>query len=300
MPEISIIVPVYNVEQYLHQCLGSILAQTFTDFECILVNDCSSDNSPGICDEYAKIDGRIKVIHKPHNEGSSLARKTGFENSKGDYIIYVDSDDWIEINMIEKMYSLAVSDNYDMVYCDFYNHDMLNKVSYIKVPDLSNDFIMNIKLAILDNSPGGSLFNKLVRRKIYDKVVFPEYSIAEDKYITTQTLFFSKKIGYINAALYHYRYNMLSLMRQSSIKSEQRRDFEKRNNFKKIFDFLKSHSEDLSIFEPELSIRVKWIEKKNPVTLRRIIMEMLRFIVPVKIWGELKKMYYKSQSVEKI
>jgi len=296
MPTISIIVPIYNVAQYLRQCLDSILAQTFIDFECLLIDDYSSDGSPKICDEYAKKDERIKVIHKPYNEGSSLARKTGFENSKGDYIIYIDSDDWIEVDMIEKMYSLAVSENYDMVYCDFYIHDVVNKAHYEKVPELSNNFIMNIKLAVLDVSSGGSLWNKLIRREIYEKVVFPEYSIAEDKYITTQTLFFSKKIGYINAALYHYRYNMLSLMRQSSIKSEQRRHLEKLDNFKKIFDFLnENYGEDLSVFEPELSMRAKSIEEKNPVTLRKIILEIIRFIVPVKVWGELKKVYYKAK-----
>lgn len=92
--KISVIVPVYNVEKYLSRCIDSIISQTFSDFELILVDDGSTDSSGKICDEYGKKDGRVKVIHK-RNGGLSSARNCGLENAKGNYICFVDSDDWI-------------------------------------------------------------------------------------------------------------------------------------------------------------------------------------------------------------
>ena len=117
-PKISIIVPVYNVEPYLSRCLDSILNQTFAGFECILVDDCSTDNSPAICDEYARTDRRIRFIRNQQNQGSSLSRQIGLMQAVGDYILFVDSDDWIESIMAEEMYAKADNGNFDIVFCD--------------------------------------------------------------------------------------------------------------------------------------------------------------------------------------
>ena len=114
MPEISIIVPIYNVEQYLKRCVDSILAQTFKDFELILVDDGSPDSCPFICDEYARIDSRIKVIHKA-NGGLSDARNAGLEMAMGNYIAFVDSDDWIASDTYEYLYELIKKNKADVV-----------------------------------------------------------------------------------------------------------------------------------------------------------------------------------------
>ena len=103
MAEVSIIVPVYQVEKYIRQCIDSILAQTFTDFELILVDDGSKDNSGKICDEYAEKDKRIRVIHK-ENDGLSGARNKGLDNASGNYFMFVDGDDYISPNMAECLY----------------------------------------------------------------------------------------------------------------------------------------------------------------------------------------------------
>lgn len=108
MPKVSVIVPVYNVEKYLDRCIQSILNQTFTDFELILVNDGSPDNCGKICDEYAKKDNRVKVIHK-QNAGVSAARNTGIDKACGEYIMFVDSDDYIDLDMLKKMLSMSSS-----------------------------------------------------------------------------------------------------------------------------------------------------------------------------------------------
>lgn len=113
MPQISIIVPVYNVEKYLNRCVDSILNQTFKDFELILVNDGSKDKSGNICDEYEKKDSRVKVIHKP-NGGVSSARNTGIDNATGKYIMFVDSDDYIDSNMLSNMLK-TINNDIDLI-----------------------------------------------------------------------------------------------------------------------------------------------------------------------------------------
>ena len=119
MSTVSIIVPVYKVEDYIRECLDSILAQTYPYFELILVDDGSPDNCGRICDDYAKGDNRIKVVHKV-NGGLTSARNAGLEVAKGDWIMHVDGDDWIEPDMLEKMYAVAEKSQADIVYCDFY------------------------------------------------------------------------------------------------------------------------------------------------------------------------------------
>jgi len=257
MPEISIIIPIYNVERYLHQCLDSILAQTFVDFECILVDDCSSDSSSEICDEYAGKDERIKVIHNRVNIGSSLSRKNGFENSSGAYIQFIDSDDWIEIDMVEKMYSAAISGNYDITICDcFYEKNGFKEVIEQKFSGF--DKISIIK-DIISFRVRTYLCNKLVRRDLLLMVEFPEYSRSEDYVITIQNVCNSKRIGYVNVPLYNYRYNANSL--SNSTKNKVKGIIEENRNWYKIINILKEKYEDMKIFEPELSIRLNWLKE---------------------------------------
>lgn len=110
---VSIIVPVYKAEKYIHQCIDSLLAQTYRNIEVILVDDGSPDHCGKICDEYAAKDSRVKVIHQ-QNGGVSVARQTGIDHATGEYSIHADPDDWVELNMIEELVAKAVSDNADM------------------------------------------------------------------------------------------------------------------------------------------------------------------------------------------
>ena len=118
-PKVSIIVPVYNVEPYLRKCLDSIMGQTFTDFEAVLVDDGSTDNSGRICDEYAKQDPRFVVVHK-QNEGVAKARVTAFEHSRGELITFIDADDYVAPEYLEKLSRPVLEDGADMVSCDYY------------------------------------------------------------------------------------------------------------------------------------------------------------------------------------
>lgn len=281
MPAVSIIVPVYNVEPYLRRCIDSILAQTFSDFECILVDDCSPDNCPAICDEYAKKDNRIKVIHKAQNEGLPFARKTGLENSSGKYIQHIDSDDYIEPDMIECLYHYAISGNYDMVCFDYYKYTKSNKIIYRNMSPVSDDYIKNIKNIAFEFIYKASLCNKLIKREVYQNIEFPKDNYHEDTYLSTQALFYSKNIGYINRAFYHYIYNSNSIRHHRKItwKSYLKRYIEASNNYGKIIDFLKKkYGDDLSAFEPELSIRMKQIKGMDPRIPKNIIKKAFRII----------------------
>ena len=127
--KLSVIVPVYNVEKYLNRCLDSIINQTYQNLEIILVDDGSKDNSGRICDEYAKKDNRIRVIHKENN-GAAAARNTGIENSTGEYIAFVDSDDYIDVVMYEKMMEINKQYDCDVVMCDCYKERKDSKIVY--------------------------------------------------------------------------------------------------------------------------------------------------------------------------
>ncbi len=202
---ISIIVPVYNAEKYIRRCVDSIIAQTYHNLNIILVNDGSTDNSGSICEQYAKEDNRIQVIHK-QNGGVSSARQKGLEVSQGDYVIHVDPDDWIEPNEIEDLYNKAIADNADMVICDYWYET--DKEKHIEKTDLSNTTTSEIRKRILSQQLHGSCWNKLVRKKVIEDSgcgFFPtNISYCEDILFNVRLLMNDIKISYLPKALYHY------------------------------------------------------------------------------------------------
>lgn len=204
IPKISIIVPVYNVEKYLVKCLESILAQTFSDFEVLLVDDGSTDRSGQVCDDYAKKDIRFRVFHK-ENGGVASARQAGTDLATGDYIIHVDPDDWVESNMLEELYLKAVETGADVVICDYYV-EYKNRRIYKKQQPSALDSTTVLKE--LFQQLHGSCWNKLVKRacyKKYDITFVPGINYCEDVLIWVQLLQHTEvKVCYLNKAFYHY------------------------------------------------------------------------------------------------
>ena len=203
-PTISIIVPIYNVGKYLPKCIESILNQTFKNFELILVNDGSTDNSGVVCDDYAKKDTRIKIIHKS-NGGVSSARNAGLYVAKGEYIGFVDPDDYIDKNMYEKLYRLCIDNNSDIAICRFnreINGKIQNKESTEEIIELNNMEAMNELFK--GNLYRFSLCNKLFSKKCFNDVLFPEERIHEDLSTTYKLFANSKKAVYINYCGYIY------------------------------------------------------------------------------------------------
>lgn len=203
-PKISVIVPVYNVEKYIHRCIDSLLAQTFTDFEIILVDDGSYDNSGKICDEYAVIDRRIKVLHK-ENGGVASARQTGTDAVKGEYVIHADPDDWVSSEMLKELYTKAKETDADVIICDYYLANV-NDCRYVS----QRPSLLTAESVLCDMFHGlhGSLWNKLVKQTCYTKYglhFIPNVNFCEDVLIWVQ-LFRHKeiKISYLNKAFYFY------------------------------------------------------------------------------------------------
>lgn len=203
---ISIIVPVYNVEDYLKECLNSIINQTYKNLEILLIDDGSSDKSGEICDEYAKNDSRIKVFHK-QNGGQSSARNLGLDKSKGDFISFVDSDDVLGENFIQKLYDMASKFQTKMSMISFQafsqnrlNTDIAQANSSEKILS-SKELLKAICTAYLSFSP--CIF--LYKRDIFDDLRFPEGRIYEDIFISFDVIHKAQNIAYSDAKHYFYR-----------------------------------------------------------------------------------------------
>ena len=205
---LSIIVPVYNVEEYIAECIDSILAQTYKDWELILVDDGSKDNSGKICDEYALKDNRIKVIHK-ENGGAASARNKGLENAFGQYITFIDGDDvLLNNNIYEKILKIFVNDNtIDIVQYDVIHNWKSAKEHRRKYP--FNDYYSKVDIAdaFLNSNIHMSCCDKIFRRDIFNKVKFPDCKICEDISIIPLWIENINKIKCTDIGYYGYRHN---------------------------------------------------------------------------------------------
>jgi glycosyltransferase involved in cell wall biosynthesis len=244
-PLITVIVPVYRVEQYLHQCVDSVINQTYTNIEIILVNDGSPDNCPLICDEYAAKDKRVKVIHKK-NGGLSSARNVALDNAKGEYITFLDSDDFWHVDYLRIMVNLCLKHEADIVQCSFIRgtecvFPEIKKKYKIKVFDNHSIFLKSHSKIII--------WAKLYKRQLFDGIRMPEGKINEDDYTTWKLYYKAKRILVINQALYYYTNNEQSIMAVQKKQPhlgfleayDERIDIFKRNGEKELEDFSRAH-----------------------------------------------------------
>lgn len=210
-PLISIIVPVYKVELYLRRCLDSVVNQTYKNLEIILVDDGSPDNCPQICDEYAMKDNRIIVIHK-ENGGLSDARNAGLDICKGDFISFIDSDDWVEDDYISTLYELF-SDDIDIAVGNF---QQFSKDNRFFSPEKQAEGVFSSN-KILDEilshkTPYKLAWGKLFRKKLFKTIRFPLGKIHEDEFTGYKPYCFSKYIACTDKVLYHYLRRSDSIM----------------------------------------------------------------------------------------
>lgn len=247
MPAISVIVPVYNVEKYLNRCVDSILAQTFADFELILVDDGSPDQSGAICDEYTEKDSRIKVVHKG-NGGASSARNTGLDIARGQYIVFVDSDDWVQREMLYSMIRLMEVYNADIVEMGFYivreTIDELNKNTEEEIVALNG---LKAAESLYEDTFFGInlLWGKLYSSSLFHELRFPEGRVCEDISVVYKLFLKSKAIISSSKKVYYYYQSGESVMR-GSFKAqryndgvtafEEISDYAKSNELKRLYD----------------------------------------------------------------
>lgn len=226
MPKLSVIVPVYNTEKYLRECIDSILAQTFTDFELILVDDGSTDGSGAICDEYAAKDPRIQVIHQ-QNGGVTWARKTGVRNARGMYFGFVDSDDWIHPEMFAQMMRKCVETGADIAICDVYLEygtrteviATLAEEGFYNKTNLCDKIYPTMVMNIHYRRPGiiGSSCNKIFHKNVVNKVFWQiddSFVFAEDALFSYAAMLESESVYVLHDNLYHYRQHLASATHQ--------------------------------------------------------------------------------------
>jgi glycosyltransferase involved in cell wall biosynthesis len=207
MPVISIIVPVYKVEPYLRRCVDSILAQTFRDFECILIDDGSPDNCPAICDEYAKKDSRIVVIHQ-ENKGVSAARNAGLDRAQGEWIGFVDGDDWCDKGMYETLYKNARRHDADISICGLYEIQNEYERKQRRMPEYSmllSSLYDMLGFMFSTTGFGGFSVNKLVCHRLLCEFRYnTNYSYLEDEYFFYEIIKKCGAIYYDPTPLYYY------------------------------------------------------------------------------------------------
>lgn len=208
---ISIIIPVYNIDEYLRICLDSVAKQTYKNLEIILVDDGSTDLSGEICDEYASIDSRIKVVHKK-NGGLSDARNVGLDICTGEYIGFVDSDDYIDENMYKKLYEAAEKNDADMVACRMIRVINGNKISESKFEDkIFTDKESMIRHVFTGGARTVSPCVKIVKRNVMENIRFPKGQNWEDAYIIIDIINNTSKMIILGEALYYYRMRLGSI-----------------------------------------------------------------------------------------
>ena len=237
---ISVIVPVYNVEPYLEKCLDSILAQTFSDMEVLIIDDGSTDRCGEICDRYATLDHRIRVFHTA-NRGLSAARNLGLDHMQGQYVGFVDSDDWIEPEMYNKLFCIMQETYADIVTCRFYQEykdrteESSGPLSMFTVE--GNDIL---RTYILQHNICQDSWNNLFKADLFESIRYPEGRSFEDYSIKPPLLQEALKMVYTPDCLLHYRNRHNSLSKAHTLKS----NVDYWLVYRERFDYLSSISEE--------------------------------------------------------
>jgi glycosyltransferase involved in cell wall biosynthesis len=212
MEKISVIVPIYNAEKYLDDCIGSIADQTYASLEIILVDDGSTDSCPSKCDEWARKDGRVKVIHQK-NKGISGARNAGLASVSGKYLAFVDSDDIVHPEMLERLYKALTDDGCDLAVCDFIRFTDRTEIASFEVGEGVRT-VRNARDTIADCTqlPRSELWGKLYKSELFEGISFKDGIVYEDTHVMPYLYLKADKISISDRKLYYYRMAEASIM----------------------------------------------------------------------------------------
>ena len=284
---ISVIIPVYNVEKYLAECLDSVLAQTYSDWEAILVDDGSTDSSPAICAEYARLDPRIRMVRQ-ENQGLSGARNTGIEISTGDHITFLDSDDALVPGALELLATLSAENDADMAVCPmlrleedgsmapYKNHAPIHGTEIYTGDDKMASYLRL-------NKQTNTACGKLYARRLFDEIRFPAGKISEDVFTGYRVIHAAQRIVIHETPLYIYRNRPGSIMTRRITS----RDFDVIEGRVQEQEFIQTHYPDLAPLMPvkicsaavTLVIRTaadRFSDPEKDALLRRAVRENLK------------------------
>ena len=213
---ITVIVPIYKVEKYLNKCVNSIIDQTYKNLEIILVDDGSPDNCGAICDDYAKKDSRIKVVHK-ENGGLSDARNAGYEFANGEYVCFIDSDDYISKDFIQVLYETMARENSDIVECDIVRFNEDEEVGTVEATSqvVTYDTVEAMENLIEEKDFHQHVWNKLYKSDIALTVKFEKGKLNEDEFWTYQVFGKAKRVSKVTDKMYYYLQRKTSIMGQN-------------------------------------------------------------------------------------
>lgn len=240
MAKVSVIVPVYNVEKYLKRCLDSLINQTLSDIDIICINDGSKDSSLQILEQYAQKDSRI-VIYNQENSGLSVARNTGLEHASGEYIGFVDSDDWVDLDFYEKLYNSAKNNNADIAVADFIREQPNKKPKRLKLKEEKIYTTPEDKFMICKVHREGCVWNKIYRTEFIHSInlKFVPKMYYEDRDFTIRSLYFSKKLVTTPNTYYRYFVNPKSIV-------NKRRNYIQDEHYilvrQQVLQFIKEHN----------------------------------------------------------
>lgn len=262
MPKVSVIIPVYGVEKYIERCARSLFEQTLDDIEYLFIDDCTPDKSVEILkrvlEEYPHRKSQVVIHRMEQNSGQAKVREWGMRNARGEYVIHCDSDDWVDVDMYEKMYKKSVSADYDIVVCDYYESD---GISHVRKNEYISDKVEETMSSILLKKTHSVLWNKLVKKSIYNnEIIYPIANNAEDYALLVQLAYHSKSFGYVNEPLYFYFYNTSSLTKVMTNENLINRFNQSVSNIGIVESFLRKN-QSLAKYSDELDC-IKVIEKE--------------------------------------
>lgn len=303
MPNVSVIVPVYGVERYIERCARSLFEQTLDDLEFIFVDDCTKDNSirvlERVIEDYPNRKEQIKILHHEHNKGLSHARETGVNTATGEYIAHCDSDDWVEIEMYAEMYKKAKESDSDFIKCGYCSSDGASKSFVVNVyfeqQNIDRD---NIIRYLLLRKGWNSIWNTLVKRELYENVLYTDNAMLEDFYVTTQLILKSEKFAVVNKPFYNYYSNPNSICGVTDPNAVISRSVQAAENITDILTFIRMQygerykREELSLmFVPRLILipimhhykyYPTWWKTKPSCTLRFLMSKDISLVY--KLW----------------
>ena len=294
-PKVTFIVAIYNVAPFIQQCVRSLYEQTLQDIEIILIDDCSPDDSiklaMEVLEEYPQRKEQVRVIRHEHNRGIAFVRKEGYSASRGEYFIYIDGDDFVDVHMAEEMYQNGVDNGADMVLCDYYwcKNDR-NRYGSLAPDGVFGDGD-NVRQIIVDRKVPAFLWCKAVRKEVLDnsEVVWPVEDFAEDTVISIMEVLYAKRISHVAKPLYYYRYNPNSLSNETGEQKIVQHFDRSLANVRQAVKFLEDHHLSKRY---ERGVFVHKVRTKNrllPLTGQRKYRKLWRNTFPevnkVIFWG---------------
>lgn len=309
-PKVSIIIPCYEVERYLDRCMETVVKQTLKDIEIILVDDCSPDRVPEICDEWTKTDNRIKVIHKEKNEGLGFARNTGLDIAKGEYVAFVDSDDYVDTTMYEQLYNASEHGIFDAVFCGL-KQETING-SYLRINDFKDIKTFNKhelyktalsfinKTDLCENERlFMSVWHSIYKRNIIESYHIRFYSereiLSEDLPFQVEFCLKANKIKFIPQHLYYYCLNKSSLTHKFVVNK-----FNAAFNLRTLLlDITNDYIEGRALIDSEFYSRIRNMLSKLIFSKNYSIIYKYQFIRQLclkDIWEKLDMSYDENKS----